>query len=344
MQKACEEIDRNKITALRVAATLLILLTHVRDFCAFPGILDQVAAKGADGLLVLYFLSGYLVVHSWESRASTADYWRKRARRLFPLYYVMLALCLFVNRAFYVQYPRVVICALAMLNFVTPPPYAASWSMTLTGVLAIFWMIYCLIPLLSRLASTPARAFGLFWLSLIVYCSLPPFFSWLYRGVADPAASAGMAEYGFRFLPYACGGIMARRLKEEKNMALAALYGLIILGYNTLYPFMTDSGGIVLVALLTAILMVRIQLPGDRVWKLLRFVDSLSVGIILVQPYLLPWIKARLGFYPEWFQHVSMIAATYALACVLHWVVEWPGKKLIDRMFKYLPQGKKENL
>ena len=133
MQKACEEIDRNKITALRVAATLLILLTHVRDFCAFPGILDQVAAKGADGLLVLYFLSGYLVVHSWESRASTADYWRKRARRLFPLYYVMLALCLFVNRAFYVQYPRAVFQALAMLNFVAPPTYVASWSMALTG-------------------------------------------------------------------------------------------------------------------------------------------------------------------------------------------------------------------
>lgn len=344
MQRVCEESDRNKITALRVAAVFLILLIHVRDYGAFPGILDKVAESGADGMLVLYFLSGYLVVHSWESRASTADYWRKRARRLFPLYYVMLALCLFVNRAFYVQHPRVVISALAMLNFVAPPAYAASWSMTMTGILAIFWMIYCLIPLLSRLASTPARAFGLFWLSLAVYYSLPPFFSWLYRGVADPAASAGMAEYGFRFLPYVCGGIMARRLKEEKNMALAALYGLIILGYNVLYPFMTDGGGIVLVVLLTAILMVHIQLPGDRVWKLLRFVDSLSVGIILVQPYLLPWMKAQVEFYPEWFQHVSLIAAPYALACVLHWIVEWPGEKLIDQMFRYLPQGKKELL
>ena len=208
----------------------------------------------------------------------------------------------------------------------------------------IFWMIYCLIPLLLRLANTPARAFGMFWLSLIVYNALPPLLTWLYRDVADPVATADMAEHGFRFLPYVCGGIMARRLKEEGNMVLAALYGLMILGFNMLYPFMTDDGGVVLVVLITAILLVPIQLPGGRAWELLRFVDSLSVGLILIQPYLLPWVRARLGFCPLWFQQICMILMPYELACVQHWVVEWPDEKLSDRLFRYMPQGEKETI
>lgn len=47
--------------------------------------------------------------------------------------YTMLAICIFVNWGLYVQYPRAVVQALAMLNFVAPPTYVASWSMALTG-------------------------------------------------------------------------------------------------------------------------------------------------------------------------------------------------------------------
>lgn len=79
LQKTLEDFDRNKITVLRVMAALLILLAHVRDYCAFAGIADAFVAKGTNGLRILYFLSGYLVGHSWESRTSTVDYWRKRA-------------------------------------------------------------------------------------------------------------------------------------------------------------------------------------------------------------------------------------------------------------------------
>jgi len=54
----------------------------------------------------------------------------------------------------------------------------------MTGALAIFWMTYCLISLLSHLANTPVRALGFFWLSIVVYYFLAPLFSQIYRGEA----------------------------------------------------------------------------------------------------------------------------------------------------------------
>ena len=41
---------------------------------------------------MLFFLTGYLVMNSWQNRKSTKEYWKKRIARTLPIYYFFVLL------------------------------------------------------------------------------------------------------------------------------------------------------------------------------------------------------------------------------------------------------------
>lgn len=77
--------ETHLISLLRIAATLGVLLIHVNQRLPLPGLLGSIAGYGADGVKCFFFLTGYLVMNSWQNRKSTKEYWKKRIARTLPI-------------------------------------------------------------------------------------------------------------------------------------------------------------------------------------------------------------------------------------------------------------------
>lgn len=91
-----EKRENSGLNMLRAFACLWVVAVHLEQNIAIPGFLQNFCRAGSTGVSFFFILSGYLVYQSLDRvqnsnwKQAVAGWWKKRAVRILPLYYVMI--------------------------------------------------------------------------------------------------------------------------------------------------------------------------------------------------------------------------------------------------------------
>lgn len=296
------------LDGLRAIAVTAVLLYH-------GGLNLRGGFLGVESFFVLSgFLITALLLAEWrrQGRVSLTGFWLRRARRLLPALFLLLAATLlYTIVALPWKTAEVRGDVVAALGYVTnwhlvfsqqsyfdaavrPPLLRHLWS------LAVEEQFYLLWPLLFSAGMRYVRAKGLLLLTLAMAAASVALMALLYRPGADPSRvyygtdtrAAGLllgAALALAWTPERRPGDRTRGV--GRILDLAGLLGLggLIAAYFRVYEQQTSlyRGGFALVALCTAVVIMAITHPDARLtpaalgWQPLRWIGLRSYGIYL---------------------------------------------------------------
>jgi len=282
------------LDGIRAVAIAAVLLYH-SDIFWFPG--------GLLGVEVFFVLSGYLITSIiWtelqaDGTIRIPTFLKRRARRLFPALFAMLAV---VSTIFVVWYPHEVarvrgdVAAAAtytsnwylihgqksyFLSFARPSPFAHLWSLAIEEQFYLFWPpillgLWALLRRPGRVAGAilGGAAVSVVALTLIYHAGKDP--SRIYYGT-DTRASALLigAALAIVWRPFAFSSWNRRHadsawLLDAATIASSALLVWAFMRFDDLSP-LTYRPGLLLVSLATASLIASAVHPNARVGRLL---------------------------------------------------------------------------
>lgn len=172
----------NNFDLLRFLFAGAVCLVHVYVLSGFEPLAPIARTLSSTVAVRAFFvISGFLIFMSFEQSTSIASYLRKRVRRVYPAYFVVVMLCatllVFVSTsspAEYFSLPllKYVLANLVFLNFLQPTLPGVFESNLLTAVNGALWtlkievMFYLSVPIFAYLF----RRFSRWLLLLIAYC------------------------------------------------------------------------------------------------------------------------------------------------------------------------------
>lgn len=330
------EDERNLITLLRVIAAFAVLLIHTSTVAELPDFVKQVADYGADGINFFSLLTGYLVMDSYVRCHDPREYWHRRIRRLLPLYYFMLALLMMAGWDWFMKDPLSIPRSVFLLNYILPSPVSYNYSgLFLLGTIPIFMMFYAAIPLIHKLVKKAEGAFGLLLIALIVRRLIGPLYLFLFGAFCPPEAITTMTGYFWEKMVFFLAGVLLYYGKRDGRVPQALLYLLFLCIAGMRYSFLAlDS--IATFPLLAAILLCY-PIPMPRcIMKPLRWLDRLGMGVLVTQMPILIYYSERyaerFGVLPHGVAILPILFLPYCAAIALHYAIELPGQKLVDRL------------
>ena len=312
------------LDGLRALAVIAVVLYHAG--------VDFVPA-GFLGVEIFFVISGYLITslllseHAATSAVSLRRFWMRRARRLLPALFLLVAVVL---TYFAIFLPGEVAMvrgdALAAVGYVSnwafilrdtpyfeqvgrPSPLLHLWSLAIEEQFYVIWppLFVGLMALRGRALLFAAIVAGIVGSSVLMAVLYEPFadVSRVYYGTDTRAAGllfgaalavvwrAGAlpAPRGrvVAWLFYASG--LARLLRVSLDIAgLAALAGLayIVVTFNSFQPALY-LGGFALVSALTVIVIAAAVAPGGRLGRVLGVAPLRAVGLRSYSIYLWHW-------------------------------------------------------
>lgn len=336
---------RERLTFLDVArgvAALLVLTEHGLYECV-PAYLKFSMANvviGEAALLVFFLISGFVIPMSLENGGSVAGFWLRRSCRLFPVYWLSIAL------------------AFATAWLWGPGHVDIGLSDTKTW-LANF-------ALLQGLLSRP-NAWGAFWTlhcELLVYavCSVLFACGWLNRvggrvglaliavfvlvGLGRPLLLGEPAAVGARMMVVTCPlfGLLARRYMTGR-LERGTFYGLVA-GLFAAILFTEAVSYVLFPSAMTARELVRfacvwglafatflglLEARHRRMPRLACWLGERSYPIYLLHQFVLALIPRS---WPAWAFMPCLLGGTLLLAALAHRLVERPGIAVGRRLEK----------
>lgn len=330
------EDEQNLITLLRVLAAFAVLLIHISQHSALPAFALDIANYGGDGINLFSLLTGYLVMNSYARSRSGREFWHKRIRRLLPLYYVMLLFYLIRDWNWFMQEPLSILRSMLLLNYVLPS--TASYNYTalyLLGTIPIFMMFYAAIPWVSKRIKKIEGAFVLLLSGTLIRLLIPTVYLRLFGGSCPPGAIYAMVGYFWEKAVYFLCGIVLYYGKRDDRVPQALVYLLFLWGIGARYSFLNLLGIATFPLLAVILLCYPIPLP-QCVMRLLRWLDELGMGLLVVQMPLLIWYSefyaGRYGTVPHGIALLPLFLLPYLAAIAVHYAVELPGQKLVDKL------------
>jgi len=165
---------RNNIDLLRLVLAFYVVYSHCRILSGRQGEFPQLNLPVDVAVQGFFVLSGYLIFKSHDASRGLADYFAKRARRIYPAYATVVLLAAVAlatlsslppSQYFGLAWVKYVAANLVFLNFLAPTlPGVFTDSPVTPAVNAALWTIkvevafYLLVPLLARgLRTTPLR-------------------------------------------------------------------------------------------------------------------------------------------------------------------------------------------
>lgn len=330
---------RPEIDGLRAVAVLPVIFSHA-GFDAVSG--------GFVGVDVFFVISGYLITSILLTELDRGDFsiarfYERRARRILPALFVVIAACLpfawlWMMPAQLADFGQsvlgVTLFASNMLFWLEEGYFAASSELKPllhTWSLAVEEQYYLLFPLFLALVWRRARARALaavlavgavsFALSVVLERHAPSANFYL----APPRAWELMAGAACAFL--AAG--QPRQWGGAAGLAGLALIGLAVLAYDADTPF---PGVRALVPVLGAVLVILFAAPGTLAARLLSSAPMTGIGLISYSAYL--WHQpvfafARLRSLTE--PGIALMSGLIVLTLLLAWAswrwVEQPFRR-----------------
>jgi peptidoglycan/LPS O-acetylase OafA/YrhL len=361
------------LTSLRFIAALLVFLFH---FPPHGAVFDIVAREGHVGVNIFFVLSGFLITLRYSEglargTVSIGDYFLRRAARILPLYYVVLAASVpFTHAAGLFSLARLPEWTLTQglfRNGVGDLAVPTSWSLTVEEC------FYALAPILflaiaasgrrwprarltSGIAVTAAATLLLYGIGAVIWTSLDG----RGPGFLSTAIEVSRNTVFGRFYDFACGvtaalalqtprfrwrAALLRRLPSASASLLAA--GLIVFAQWRMHI----AGGIygpdwlriylwhLLIAPAAALLIVSLTSAANPIVGVLSCAPFEYLGKVSYALYLLQATElAKSAFYrllPDdmWWSWLALYMGMTIVCIALYELVEEPGRRLVLRVF-----------
>jgi peptidoglycan/LPS O-acetylase OafA/YrhL/lysophospholipase L1-like esterase len=301
------------LDGLRAVAVLAVIAYHVQFGWAQGGLL---------GVAVFFTLSGYLITDLLLAQWATAgqvrlkDFWIRRARRLLPAVFVLLAVVTawvtIVDRARLASLRGPVAAAVTYTSnwyliiknqsyfarFAPPQPLDHLWSLAVEEQFYLLWPWLLLLALLClrRLGTKSAEWLAIPTLALAAGSAVAMVL--LYRPGLDPTrVYEGTDTRAFGLLIGAALAMIwpSRGWRQPKRGIIRAVdavaaAGLIVVGFMIVtvgqYSSFIYHGGLVLLSFATAAIVSACAMPGSLLarglgWAPLRWIGVRSYGIYL---------------------------------------------------------------
>jgi peptidoglycan/LPS O-acetylase OafA/YrhL len=335
----------------RGCAALIVLLVHGLNASApgYPQWAHAAFTVGFAGVVLLMMVSGFVLPFSLERGGPNASFWLRRFFRLYPAYWLSMALGfgLTLLGGVYVGAVPALSTGDWALNatmlqgfFGRPHVWGVYWTLRMElTVYAVFAVLYLL-----RLLHRPA---------LIAAVAIPAYVAF---GVAKPLATGTtFAPGGSSFLAFApLIGLLARDRVTGRlgGRPFAAIVAALVAGVGAIWAVNHAVAPADMTADCLRDLAVTWGLAGGCLFALaatrrrtlpapLQWLGRASFSVYLFHPFVLVLLAPQ--FWPAWRLIPALIAGTSAVSYLTHPFVELPGIALgraIDR--RWLAKRKPE--
>lgn len=308
---------------LRVLAAAMVLAVHAGQVAG----LDAVTRVSANGVLLFFILSGCLTMASLDRNPAPGHYYAGRARRILPLYWLVLAVRYGYDAVGYLAggMPAGQVfgldgpCGPGYLRYLfflqmwLPSDDWMLWNnRNVLWTMSAFAFFYLLAPWLHRLleACRRRRAGGGFLSGFALLLALLAGKGALGRGIEGalsalpPGSVDNISEFSAKNPPmelyaFMFGVVLFYAVKEGR----ALLYG----GFCLLLPAAFGFERMAFEGVFTALVLLALVLPcrlsaGGRAWRAVRFLSAGSFFLYLAHPLLLPFfpVMAPGGGLARW--------------------------------------------
>ena len=327
---------RNNFDLLRFVFAAVVVLYHVRICSAAPELAFLRVFSADLAVRAFFVVSGFLVFMSFEQSRSTAEYFGKRIRRIYPAYFTVVVgaamLGVFITELPWSEYfsagvIRYVAANLAFVNFLAPTLPGVFVHNPLIEVNGPLWtikievMFYASVPILAWLAARRGPA-------LVLGIAYALGLAWMlgFEALATQTGSLLYAKLSYQFpgqLGYFASGALCYYYLPllQRRWALAAALGAVGLIVSDVFPALRIVVEPAALALVVTVLALGIRHLGNFA----RYGD-LSYGIYILHVPVLQTLVA-LGVFER-----NALAA-FALAIVIVLALAFASWHLVEKPF-----------
>lgn len=343
-QRNFNSISReNNINAVRYYLALCIMLNH---FCVLTGFDTFQLPRIFGGAGSFFAISGFLMFPSFEKNSDTRRYLTRRARRIFPPYFLIVLVAAFVCVLFSDFSPKeyflssgfwkYLVANLSFLNFLAPslPGVFTEATNNVSAVNGALWTMkgevacYLTVPLIFLIVRRYQLSMRKTLTMLMAFFAVLYFF-FQYRTITTSPGMEVAAKQCLVMLLFYMGAylnsILPMLLKHARLLII--LCGIILIGdyINASWPFIPEESRLpafvhyCLKPFVSGLMVICCSLTGN--WgKCLAGHEAFTYEIYLfhypvIQAFItLGWTE-RLGVYPSFVVIVLLVGVLAYLSC-----------------------------
>lgn len=277
------------IQLFRIIACIMVLLTHMRSVVPMDAISNYIDFGGF-GVGVFFIISGYLAFNSADlANGRVLNYYKKRALRILPLFYVVILIWTVLRSFVFVDMPEDP-AGLYWLNYVllifkSYPNSVIEWSnVGAVWTIASFIYFYLFMPLFYKYINSFSKALMAEILFIGINIAYYLFSIKWFEPLSD------LCIFGLGILIY-----FAKKESQESKFALFGCLLLIIWIIN-----LSDVKHMLFISIIMAIILMNSNITDTSIGhvkglnKLLNVLDKYSFEIYLSHPIIL-YLVSSLG-------------------------------------------------
>ncbi len=304
---------KDNIMVWRVFSCLSVFTTHLARVLNVRGSLKVVTDFG--GYIAVYFfiaIAGYLAFTGYKDGMRAVDYWKKRALRILPLYYLIILYCFIVHSQILKNVPPDD-TGLGWLRYIfflsdVVPAGSAFWrNIYMTWTICWIVLFYLAIPFLRKIITSFNRA--------LVFCAVS-YLIYFFKGTL--IGEWLNAIKGFFFLSVGIAVYFAVKEKKEKLLMTVFVWGTFFFLIQSANKELT---GIMLFGILL-LATDGMELKEGFLKKIISTVDRYSYEIYLIQGVVftdIVWSHFTDNVIPSWLKIILVaILCTTFFAVVVH--------------------------
>lgn len=277
------------IQLFRIIACIMVLLTHMRSVVPMDAISNYIDFGGF-GVGVFFIISGYLAYNSADlANGRVLNYYKKRALRILPLFYVVILIWAVLRSFVFVDMPKDP-AGLYWLNYVllifkSYPNSVIEWSnVGAVWTIASFIYFYLFMPLFYKYINSFTKALMAEILFIGINIAYYLFSIKWFEPLSD------LCIFGLGILIY-----FAKKETQESKFTLFGCLLLIIWIIN-----LSDVKHMLFISIIMAIILMNSNITDTSIErvkglnKLLNVLDKYSFEIYLSHPIIL-YLVSSLG-------------------------------------------------
>lgn len=301
------------IQLFRVIACIMVMLTHMRAVVPMDAIANYIDFGGF-GVGVFFIISGYLAFNSADlANGRVLNYYKKRALRILPLFYVVILVWAVLRSFVFVDMPEDP-AGLYWLNYVllifkSYPNSVIEWSnVGAVWTIASFIYFYLFMPLFYKYINSFTKALMAEILFIGINIAYYLFSIKWFEPLSD------LCIFGLGILIY-----FAKKESQESKFTLFGCLLLIIWIIN-----FSDVKHMLFISIIMAIILMNSNIKDTSIErvkglnKLLNVLDKYSFEIYLSHPIIL-YLVSSLGIAgnSNLLRAVTIIAGIIVLSVIL---------------------------